>query len=110
MKALIEVFQMTEISVSTRIKLIIALGKASNFENAANCTDDLVNELIEALSAPPERKIVQISEVGVEGSHGRWDADAWTTALCNDASVWRLHGGKDGVWYRMPTIPQDTAQ
>lgn len=71
--------------------------------------DGAVKALRSAKAAPPERKIVQISEGGIEGAPGRWDADAWITGLCNDGSVWRLYGGKDGEWYRIPPIPQGDA-
>ncbi len=71
--------------------------------------DDLRGAIREYESAPNERRIVQITEGGIEGAPGRWDADAWITGLCNDGSVWRLHGGGSAgeVWYRLPPIPQD---
>ena len=78
------------------------------FGGVSKKTMEAADSLIAAASA--ERKIVQIAEGGIEGAQGRWDADAWTTALCNDGSVWRLHGGENGVWCRMPTVPQDAAQ
>ncbi len=73
---------------------------------------DRAKEALEALDASPaptERRIVQITEGGIEGKPGVWDADAWITGLCNDGSVWRLHGGGNAgeVWYRLPPIPQD---
>ena len=90
------------------LKTLQRLLNEIRFGGVSKKTMEAADNLIATSSA--ERKIVQIAEGGVEGAPGRWDADAWTTALCNDASVWRLHGGKDGVWYRMPTIPQDAAQ
>ena len=49
MKDLIDVFRMNEISVETRIKIIIQLGYAINNRYGANLTNRLVYELVKAL-------------------------------------------------------------
>lgn len=56
-------------------------------------------------SAPPERKIVQIAEAGVyvEASN---EIRSWTTALCNDGTIWFCERGK---WKPLPHIPQGEA-
>ena len=63
-----------------------------------------------AKAAPPERKIVQIAEGGVIGQEGVHPAFAWTTALCNDGTVW-IHSQGHG-WGKepLPPIPQGAAR
>lgn len=50
---LIDVFRMTEVSKETRIKIITKLGAAINLEYGMNITEDLVEELIEAINKAP---------------------------------------------------------
>ncbi len=57
MKELIDVFRMNELSVKTRVKIIIKLGFAINFEQGANITEGIVYELVKALD--PENKEVE---------------------------------------------------
>ena len=57
MKELIDVFKMDEISIQTRIKIIIRLGSAINDRYAMNITEALVYELVKALD--PENKDVE---------------------------------------------------
>ena len=49
MKELIEVFRMKEVSIKTRCKIIIQLGKAINAEHGMNITEPLVYELVKQL-------------------------------------------------------------
>jgi hypothetical protein len=49
MKELIDIFRMTEISIPTRIKIIIQLGVAINDTHGMNITEGLVYELVKAL-------------------------------------------------------------
>jgi hypothetical protein len=51
MQEIIDVFRMTEISPSTRIKLIKELGQLINFKYSSNITEDLVFELVCLLKA-----------------------------------------------------------
>lgn len=57
MREIIDVFRMSEVSAATRCRIIIALGKAINFENGANITEVLVYELVKQLD--PENKEVE---------------------------------------------------
>ena len=57
MKELIDVFRMNEVSVQTRIKILIRLGHAINFQYGSNATEPLVYELVKALD--PENKEVE---------------------------------------------------
>jgi hypothetical protein len=57
MKELIEVFRMSELSCETRIKVIKILGKALNYEHAANWTDDIVDELVDILQKQKQDEI-----------------------------------------------------
>ena len=54
MKALIDVFRMTEISEKTRANVIVKLGQLINMEYAANITEPLVAELVYQLNAEHE--------------------------------------------------------
>ena len=54
MKALIDVFRMTEVSEKVRANIIVELGKAINMEYAANITEPLVAELVYQLDAEHE--------------------------------------------------------
>lgn len=49
MKELIDVFRMNELSIPTRIKIIIQLGNAINNRYGMNFTESLVYELVKAL-------------------------------------------------------------
>jgi hypothetical protein len=49
MKVLIDVFRMTEVSVQTRINILKKLGRAIDYEHAANVTGELVDELVKML-------------------------------------------------------------
>ena len=55
MKAIIDVFRMSELSIETRIKIIKELGTCVNHEHGANVTERLVVELVLALD--PENGI-----------------------------------------------------
>ena len=57
MKELIEVFKMTEISVETRVRLLIKLGDAINYELGSNITEPVVYELVKILD--PNNKQVE---------------------------------------------------
>lgn len=54
MSDLITVFRMTELSVETRINIIIKLGQLINMQYAANVTEAIVDELISALRKEPQ--------------------------------------------------------
>lgn len=54
MKALIDVFRMTEVSEKVRANIIVELGKAINMEYAANITEPLVAELVYQLDSEHE--------------------------------------------------------
>lgn len=49
MKELIDVFRMNEISIPSRIRIIIQLGKAINNKYGMNLTESLVYELVKTL-------------------------------------------------------------
>lgn len=49
MKELIDVFRMNEISVETRCKIIVQLGRAINNQHCMNITEPLVYELVKQL-------------------------------------------------------------
>lgn len=57
MNELIEVFRMTEVSVTTRCRIIIQLGELINFKYCSNVTEPLVYELVKALD--PDNKDVE---------------------------------------------------
>lgn len=57
MESIIQIFRMTELSITTRIKIIKALGYAINNEMAMSITDDLVVELILALDPELEPEL-----------------------------------------------------
>lgn len=50
MKAIIDVFRMSEISPDKRIDVLLKLGDAINYEHAANVTEPLVYELVKILN------------------------------------------------------------
>ena len=54
MKALIDVFRMTEISEKARANVIVKLGQCINMEYAANITEPLVAELVYQLDSEHE--------------------------------------------------------
>ena len=49
MHELIEVFRMNEVSIATRCKIIIKLGRTINDEHGMNITEPLVYELVKLL-------------------------------------------------------------
>ena len=49
MESIIQVFRMNEISIKTRIKIMMKLGAALNWKYGSNCTEELIIELILAL-------------------------------------------------------------
>jgi len=49
MQELIEVFRMKELTVDTRAKILIELGKLINFKYARNITEPLIYELIKTM-------------------------------------------------------------
>ena len=49
MKSLIEVFRMEEVSKETRVKIIIKLGHAINYQYGANVTEGIIFELVSIL-------------------------------------------------------------
>lgn len=49
MESIIQVFRMNELSITTRVRVIKALGNAINNKTCMNVTDELVVELILAL-------------------------------------------------------------
>lgn len=49
MKELIDIFRMDEVSIDTRISIIITLGKAINVQYGMNITEPLVYELVKSL-------------------------------------------------------------
>jgi len=49
MSDLLAVFNMKEISIETRIRLLQKIGKLINHEYAANVTEEVVNELVNIL-------------------------------------------------------------
>lgn len=51
MKELIDVFRMDELSAKTRVKVIIKLGAAINYQYASNITEPLVFELVSMLDS-----------------------------------------------------------
>ena len=57
MNSLIEVFRMTEVTPTTRAKIIIELGHAINAQYAMNITEGLVYELVTILD--PGNPILQ---------------------------------------------------
>lgn len=57
MKEILEVFKMSELSVETRCRVIIKLGRALNFEQGSNWTEPIVYELVKILD--PENKEVE---------------------------------------------------
>lgn len=57
MKELIDVFRMNEIDPKTRARIIIKLGKAINYEYAANLTEGIVFELVSILD--PDNEILK---------------------------------------------------
>lgn len=57
MKSIIEVFRMEEVSKETRVKIIIKLGHAINYEYGANITEGIVFELVSILD--PENPILK---------------------------------------------------
>lgn len=59
MKELIDIFRMTELSVETRVNIIIQLGVAINHQYGANMTEPVVYELVKALD--PNHKILSDS-------------------------------------------------
>jgi len=56
MESIIQIFRMSEISPSTRIKIIIQLGNSINNQMGSNCTQGLVYELVKHLD--PNHKIL----------------------------------------------------
>lgn len=58
MKALIEVFRMTELDQKTRAKVIIKLGDAINYQFGSNITEPIVFELVSILD--PENEVLKI--------------------------------------------------
>jgi len=56
MESIIQIFRMTELSIETRIKIIIKLGVAINYQFGSNCTEPLVYELVLALDPDNEIK------------------------------------------------------
>lgn len=57
MDSIIQIFRMSELSVGTRISIMKKLGKAINYQHAANCTEELVIELILALDPEKEPEL-----------------------------------------------------
>jgi len=55
MESIIQIFRMSELSVETRIKIIIKLGIAMNNQMGMNITEALIYELVLALD--PENEI-----------------------------------------------------
>ena len=53
MSEIIAIFRMTELSAETRIRVIKALGKALNYQFAANWTGEIVDELVGILESTP---------------------------------------------------------
>ena len=53
---LIEVFKMEDLSLDTRISVIKKLGRAINYEYAANVTDEIVDELVSILETVKKLK------------------------------------------------------
>lgn len=49
MKELIEVFRMNELSIDTRVRILIKLGELINGQFGANVTEGIVFELVEIL-------------------------------------------------------------
>jgi hypothetical protein len=49
MKELIEIFRMNELSVETRCRVIISLGKLINNTYGSNLTEEIVYELVKIL-------------------------------------------------------------
>ena len=56
MESIIQIFRMSELSVSTRIKIIMKLGEAINYQFGSYVTEGLVYELVLALD--PDNEIV----------------------------------------------------
>jgi hypothetical protein len=57
MKEIIEVFRMSELSHDTRINVITKLGRALNYEHAANWTDDIIDELVGILQKQKQDEV-----------------------------------------------------
>lgn len=54
MESIIQIFRMDELSIETRISIMKKLGTAINYQYTANCTEELIIELILALD--PEKE------------------------------------------------------
>lgn len=63
MKAIIDVFQMENISDDTKINILVKLGKAINHEHAMNITEELVCELINEIN-PDHEQTIHLRENG----------------------------------------------
>jgi len=57
MESIIQIFRMDELSVETRINIMKKLGTAINYQYAANCTEELITELILALDPEKEPEL-----------------------------------------------------
>lgn len=65
MESIIQIFRMSELSVETRIKIMKKLGTAINYQYAANCTEELVIELILALAPEKESELRADDHYGI---------------------------------------------
>jgi hypothetical protein len=65
MESIIQVFRMDELSIETRIGIMKKLGQAINYQYAANCTEELIIELILALDTEKEPELREDSHYGM---------------------------------------------
>jgi hypothetical protein len=57
MESIIQIFRMDDLSIETRISIMKKLGTAINYQYAANCTEELIIELILALAPEKEDEL-----------------------------------------------------